>query len=59
MSSIIVELEMPSGMDEFRLPDGVQNRLQELLDRQDMGQPLTHSEQREAEVLLIWRKCSR
>ena len=48
-----LHIEIPvEGFDPFRLPDGVQDRLQELLDRQDSGQPLTAAEQREAEGLV-------
>lgn len=30
---VLVELEMPTDLDQFRLPQGVNDRLQELLDR--------------------------
>jgi hypothetical protein len=45
---VIVEIEMPSGMETFRLPAGVHARLQALLDRQDQGQRLTVAEKEEA-----------
>src|SRR2546421_377177 len=51
-SSIQIEIHMPDDLDRFRLPEGVQQRLQALLDKQDQGQPLTDSEQREAEGLV-------
>lgn len=48
----LVEIEMPMGLEQFKLPDGVNDRLQELLDRQDRGNALTDSERREAEGLV-------
>jgi len=47
-----IELTIPDELARFRLPDGVQARLQELLDRQDAGQPLTAAERSEAEGLV-------
>ena len=49
---ILVELEMPTDLDAFTLPTGVNDRLQELLDRQDQGQTLTSAERLEAEGLV-------
>lgn len=49
---VLVEIEMPSDMDQFKLPSGVDERLQSLLDRQDRGEPLTLSERKEAEGLV-------
>jgi hypothetical protein len=49
--AIQIELEMPDELARFRLPSGVQERLQELLDRQDGGRTLTPAERREAEGL--------
>jgi hypothetical protein len=49
---ILVELEMPTDLDAFTLPTGVNERLQELLDRQDQGQTLTSAERLEAEGLV-------
>ena len=51
-SAIQIEIHMPDDLARFRLPEGVQHRLQALLDKQDQGQPLTDSEQREAEGLV-------
>ncbi|MGE0887212.1 MAG: hypothetical protein AB7P14_27125 [Blastocatellales bacterium] len=48
----LVEIEMPMGLEQFKLPDGVNDRLQELLDRQDRGDALTGNERREAEGLV-------
>ena len=53
MSQVVaIELEMPDDLARFRLPPGVDARLQELLDRQDGGVPLTTSEHEEAEGLV-------
>jgi hypothetical protein len=46
---VVVEIEMPADLEEFRLPEGVQRRLQYLLDRQDEGKELTTAERQEAE----------
>jgi len=43
---------MPGDLARFRLPGGVQQRLQELLDKQDAGGELTAKEKREAEGLV-------
>ena len=50
--SMLIELQMPGDLARFKLPAGVQTRLQELLDRQDQGQPLTDAERSEAEGLV-------
>ncbi len=49
---ILVELEMPADLDRFRLPKGVNRRLQDLLDRQDRSETLTSDERLEAEGLV-------
>ncbi len=50
--NVLVEIEMPVALDEFKLPPGVNERLQHLLDRQDQGEPLSDSERKEAEGLV-------
>ena len=50
--SIQLRLHAPGDLGKFRLPTGVQHRLNELLDRQDQGPPLTAAERGEAEVLV-------
>jgi hypothetical protein len=50
--TIAIELEMPDDLKRFRLPKGVNSRLQELLDQQDSGQPLTPAQREEAEGLV-------
>jgi len=52
MPPVVMEIEMPASLEEFRLPEGVHQRLQDLLDRQDQGEPLTPAERREAEGLV-------
>jgi hypothetical protein len=49
---ILVELGVPTDLDKFQLPKGVNERLQELLDRQDHGEELTVAERTEAEGLV-------
>lgn len=52
MPPIVMESERPAGWEDFHLPEGVHHRLQDLLDRQDQGQPLTQAERQEAEGLV-------
>ncbi len=53
MSHVVeIQLEMPGDLARFRLPAGVNARLQELLDRQDQGEVLSAKERREAEGLV-------
>jgi hypothetical protein len=53
MTSVVqIEIELPNDLARFRLPGGVQEWLTTLLDKQDGGQLLTDSEQREAEGLV-------
>jgi hypothetical protein len=49
---VLVEIEMPADLDKFRLPKAVDERLQNLLDRQDRGEELTPAERMEAEGLV-------
>lgn len=49
---VVVEIEMPTALKQFKLPSGVNERLQELLDRQDRGERLTANERQEAEGLV-------
>jgi hypothetical protein len=50
--SIQLQIEMPGDLAKFRLPKGVHQRLQALLDKQDGGRPLTTAEKREAKGLV-------
>ena len=45
-------IEVPVELTQFRLPEAVQARLNQLLDRQDEGQALTQAERQEAEGLV-------
>lgn len=49
---VLIEIELPTDLERFQLPEGVNKRLQTLLDRQDRGKPLTRAEQQEAEGLV-------
>jgi len=49
--SVLVELELPKDWAEFRLPPALHDRLQELLDRQDLEGKLSRRERREANAL--------
>jgi uncharacterized UPF0160 family protein len=49
--AIQLEVEVPDDLARFQLPEGVQHRLQELLDRQDNGHALSAQEKNEAEGL--------
>ncbi len=50
MSQVLIEI--PDNLSHFRLPKGVDGRLQTLLDRQDRGEELTSEERQEAEGLV-------
>jgi hypothetical protein len=52
MQPLLVEIEVPTDLESLKLPQGVNERLQELLDRQDRGQSLTPAERAEAEGLV-------
>jgi hypothetical protein len=49
---VLVEIEIPADLVKFRLPKGVDERLQGLLDRQDRGEELTPAERLEADGLV-------
>ena len=48
----LIKIEMPFSVEQFKLPKGVNKRLQDLLDRQDRGEKLTIAERKEAEGLV-------
>jgi hypothetical protein len=50
--TLTIEVDLPAELDQFRLPKAVAARLQDLLDRQDSGLPLTEQERDEAEGLV-------
>ena len=47
--TVAIRVQMPADLAEFRLPPGVNARLQELLDKQDSGRRLTVAERSVAE----------
>lgn len=49
--SVTVELDLPKDWQAFQLPPALQDRLQELLDRQESEGRLTPRERREATAL--------
>jgi hypothetical protein len=51
-SKMSISLPVAAEISRFKLPLGVRKRLEELLDRQDAGHPLTAAERREAEGLV-------
>ena len=51
MASVLVELDLPKDWKRFRLPAALHDRLQELLDYQDVKGKLSSKERREAEAL--------
>jgi len=48
----IIEVEVLGELPRFALPEGVDRRLQWLLDKQDRGEALTDDERAEAEGLV-------
>ena len=50
--SAVIKIEMPVSLRQIKLPKAVDNRLQNLLDRQDRGEKLTAAERKEAEGLV-------
>ena len=50
--SIMIELEMPADLKQFRLPKAVNRRLQDLLDKQSLQGKLSRAERQEAEGLV-------
>ena len=49
--SVLVEMDLPKDWRTFRLPPALNDRLQELLDRQDQDGKLSRRERREALAL--------
>ena len=50
-ATVHLEVELPADLARLSLPEGVDRRLHALLDRQDVGEPLTEDERVEAEGL--------
>jgi hypothetical protein len=51
-AKVHLEIEVPADLARLQLPEGVDRRLQALLDKQDGGTPLSPDEQAEAEGLV-------
>lgn len=51
-AKVQLEIEVPADLARLQLPEGVDRRLQALLDKQDGGTPLSPDEQAEAEGLV-------
>lgn len=49
---ITVQLDLPGDLAQFRLPAAVDQRLHQLLNKQDSGSPLTDDERAEAQGLV-------
>lgn len=50
--SILFEIDMPTDLERLHLPSALNQRLQDLLDKQDQEGSLTSAEQGEAEGLV-------
>lgn len=50
--TLTLDIDLPSDLEKFRLPEAVQQRLDGLLDRQDSGEDLSDNERKEAEGLV-------
>jgi hypothetical protein len=50
--TMTIEVDLPADLSRLKLPAAVAARLQDLLDRQDAGQPLSDAERQEAEGLV-------
>jgi hypothetical protein len=51
-STVHIDLEVPTDLARLRLPEGLDRRLQALLDKQDRAEPLTDDERAEADGLV-------
>ncbi|WP_433936491.1 hypothetical protein AB3662_17595 [Sorangium cellulosum] len=51
-ATVHIDVELPSDLAQLRLPEGVDRRLQALLDKQDRGEQLSEDEANEAEGLV-------
>ena len=49
---LTIQFEVPGDLGRFRLPEAVDQRLQQLLSNQDRGDPLTDDERAEAQGLV-------
>ena len=51
MSQILVELDVPNDLRNFKLPTALDKRLQSLLDKQDVEGKLSRDERAEAKAI--------
>jgi hypothetical protein len=51
-AKVYFEVELPAHLAKLHLPEGLDLRLQFLLDKQNQGTPLTPEEQAEAEAIV-------
>ncbi len=51
-AKVDLEIELPADLAKLRLPEGLDRRLQFLLDKQNQGTSLTDDEQAEAEGIV-------
>ena len=51
MSQVLIELDVPADWRKFKLPKALDDRLQSLLDKQDIEGTLLPSERREARAI--------
>ena len=51
-ATVRIDLEVPGDLARLSLPEGVDRRLQALLDKQDRGETLSDDERTEAEGLV-------
>ena len=56
--AVDIRLELPDDLPRFHLPEGVQHRLELLLDQQDRGEPLWPTSAVRRRGSSIWRTCS-
>jgi hypothetical protein len=50
--NVVIELELPDDLANFQLPEGLNQRLQDLLDKRDRHGKLSSAEMKEAEGLV-------
>jgi len=51
-NTVRIDVELPRDLSRLALPEGVDRRLQHLLDKQDRGEALSDDERAEAEGLV-------
>lgn len=51
MSQVLIELDLPSDWNNFKIPPALDSRLQALLDKQDQTGKLSRTERQEAKAI--------